>query len=38
LERMRQSGAFIVSAEMILFMLLDVAGTDEFKAISRLIK
>lgn len=38
LERMRQSGAFIVSTEMILFMLLDKAGTDEFKAISKLIK
>lgn len=38
LERMRQSGAFIVSTEMILFMLLEQAGTDEFKAISRLIK
>lgn len=38
LERMRQSGAFIVSTEMILFMLLEQAGTEEFKAISRLIK
>jgi nicotinamidase-related amidase len=38
LERMRQSGAFITSTEMILFMLLDKAGTDEFKAISKLIK
>jgi nicotinamidase-related amidase len=38
LERMRQSGAFITSVEMILFMLLDQAGTDEFKAISKLIK
>ena len=38
LERMRQSGAFITSVEMILFMLLDNAGTDEFKAISKLIK
>lgn len=38
LERMRQAGAFIVSTEMILFMLLDKAGTDEFKAISKLIK
>ncbi len=38
LERMRQSGVFITSVEMILFMLLDQAGTDEFKAISKLIK
>lgn len=38
LERMRQAGAFITSIEMILFMLLDKAGTDEFKAISKLIK
>ncbi len=38
LERMRQAGAFITSTEMILFMLLDEAGTDEFKAISKLIK
>jgi len=38
LERMRQSGAFIVSVEMILFMLMDCAGTAEFKAVSKLIK
>lgn len=38
LERMRQSGAFIVSMEMALFALLNEAGTDEFKAISKLIK
>jgi nicotinamidase-related amidase len=38
LERMRQSGAFIVSTEMILFQLMDKAGTEEFKAISKLIK
>lgn len=38
IARMRQSGAFITSAEMILFMLLDQSGTDEFKAISKLIK
>lgn len=38
IERMRQSGAFITSVESILFMLLDKAGTDEFKAISKLIK
>jgi nicotinamidase-related amidase len=38
IERMRQSGAFITSTESILFMLLDQAGTDEFKAISKLIR
>ena len=38
IERMRQSGAFIVSTEMILFQLLDNAGTDEFKLISELVK
>ena len=38
IERMRQAGAFITSVESILFMLLDKAGTDEFKAISKLIK
>lgn len=38
IERMKQSGAFIVSTEMALFMLLNKAGTDDFKAISKLIK
>lgn len=38
LERMRQSGAFIVSTEMSLFQLMEKAGTDEFKSISQLIK
>ena len=38
LERLRQSGVFVVSTEMILFQLMDRAGTDEFKAISRLVK
>jgi nicotinamidase-related amidase len=38
LERMRQSGAFIATTEMILFQLLDQAGNEEFKQISRLIK
>ena len=38
LERLRQSGDFVVSTEMILFQLMDYAGTDEFKAISKLIK
>jgi nicotinamidase-related amidase len=38
LERMRQSGVFVASTEMILFQLMDRAGTDEFKAISKLVK
>jgi isochorismate hydrolase len=38
LERLRQSGVFIVSTEMILFQLMDCAGTDEFRAISKLVK
>ncbi len=38
LERLRQSGVYVVSTEMILFMLIDCAGTAEFKAISKLIK
>lgn len=38
IERMRQSGAFIVSTEMILFQMLDYSGTDDFKVVSKLIK
>jgi nicotinamidase-related amidase len=38
IKRMRHAGAYITSVEMILFQLLDYAGTDEFKAISKLIK
>jgi len=38
LERLRQSSVFVVSTEMILFQLMDRAGTDEFKSISGLIK
>ena len=38
LARLRQAGAYITTVEMILFQLLDYAGTDEFKAISKLIK
>ncbi len=37
-ERMRAEGAVISTCESILFELARVAGTDEFKAISRLIK
>lgn len=38
LDRLKHAGAYIVSTEMILFQLIDEAGTDEFKAISRLKK
>jgi nicotinamidase-related amidase len=37
-ERMRDAGAVIVSTEMILFELLERAGTDEFKQVQRLVK
>jgi nicotinamidase-related amidase len=38
LDRIKQSNGYIVSMEMILFMLMERAGTDTFKAISKLIK
>ena len=38
LVRMQQSGVFIVSTEMVLFQLLEKAGTEEFKAVHKLIK
>jgi len=38
LERMKQSGVFIASTEMILFQLMDRADTDEFKKIRNLIR
>ena len=38
IERMRQSGAYIVPTETVLFQLMDKSGTDEFKALSRLIR
>jgi nicotinamidase-related amidase len=38
LERMRAAGAVIVSTEMIIFELLERAGTDEFKRILPLVK
>lgn len=37
-ERMRDAGAIIVSTEMILFELLERAGTDEFKQVLALVK
>jgi nicotinamidase-related amidase len=38
LERMRHHGAEITTAESILFELLTISGTDEFKAVSKIIK
>lgn len=38
LKRMSQSGVWMASTEMVLFQLMEKAGTDQFKAISRLIK
>jgi len=38
LERMRNAGAIMVSTEMLLFELLEKAGTDEFKQILALVK
>ena len=38
LERMRQNGITISSAEMVIYELLERAGTDEFKAALKLVK
>ena len=38
IERMRDAGAVIVSTEMILFELLECAGTDEFRQMLKLVK
>ncbi|MBM4157942.1 MAG: hydrolase [Ignavibacteria bacterium] len=38
IDRMRQEGAVITTYESILFELLEVSGTEEFKAISKIIK
>ncbi len=38
IERMRNAGAVITTYESVLFELLRYAGTDEFKAISKLVK
>jgi nicotinamidase-related amidase len=38
LRRLEQAGAVIVSTEMVLFELLEKAGTEEFKKIHRIIK
>jgi nicotinamidase-related amidase len=37
-ERMRDAGAVVVSIELVLFELLEKAGTDEFKQILALVK
>ncbi len=38
LDRMRNSGTEVTTTESILFELLNVCGTDEFKSISKLVK
>ena len=38
LERMRQSGAVITSTEMVIYELLQKAGTDEFRKTLKLVK
>ncbi|MDH7796363.1 MULTISPECIES: hydrolase [unclassified Beijerinckia] len=38
LERLRQSGVTVVTTEMVLFEWLEVAGTDQFRTVSKLIK
>jgi len=38
IERMRDAGAVIVSTEMIIFELLEKAGTDEFRQVLALVK
>lgn len=38
IQRMRAEGAVITTCESILFELTRISGTDEFKAISRLVK
>lgn len=38
LDRMRQQGAIITSTEMVIFELLERAGTDEFKKVLQLVK
>lgn len=38
LRRLAQEGALFTSTEMILFELLVVSGTDEFRAVSRLVR
>ena len=37
-QRMRQNGVSVVNTEMVLFEWLHIAGTPQFKAVSKLIK
>lgn len=38
MERLQQAGAIITTTEAVLFEMLEAAGSNEFKAISRLVK
>ncbi|MFH1399719.1 MAG: hydrolase [Candidatus Woesearchaeota archaeon] len=38
IERMRQSGIYVVSTEMILYQLLEKIGTEEFRQIHKMLK
>lgn len=38
LERMRNNGAEVTTTESVLFELLNICGTDEFKSVSKLVK
>jgi nicotinamidase-related amidase len=38
IERLRQSGALITTYESLLFEICEVSGTEEFKAISKIVK
>lgn len=38
LARLRQAGVRVVDAEMVLFEWLERAGTDEFRAVSKLVR
>jgi len=38
LDRMRQHGAEVTTVESILFELLEVCGTAEFKSISKIVR
>jgi hypothetical protein len=38
LEKMRAAGVIITSTEMVLFEMLERAGTEEFRAVQALIK
>ena len=38
IERAKQAGAFLVSTEMVIFQLIEKAGTEEFRKISMIVK